>query len=175
MTMLARTEDDERDWSGWERWLRAHLDIERNLMIEGVAEAMAASRQDLRDELAPRLERIERKLARLAGAVDVLRGKEPPPPGKFPAVQPWEDTVFHAGDVVSFNGSTYQARKDTARVPSSHDDWICLASAGAAGKSPVVRGTYDPSAAYGHLDVVVFNGSAFIAKRDDPGLCPGVN
>jgi hypothetical protein len=28
------TRATEPDWSGWEKWLRSHLDIEREVMIE---------------------------------------------------------------------------------------------------------------------------------------------
>jgi hypothetical protein len=39
------------------------------------------------------------------------------------------DAVHYPGDVVTHDGSTYQALRDTARAPPV-DDWICLARAG---------------------------------------------
>ena len=36
-----------------------------------------------------------------------------------------------------------------------------------------MRGTFDPEATYAALDVVAVNGSSFIARRDNPGECPG--
>jgi hypothetical protein len=40
------------------------------------------------------------------------RGKQPPPPPKFPMVRAWqEDVVYHEGDVVAFAGACYQAAK----------------------------------------------------------------
>jgi hypothetical protein len=36
-----------------------------------------------------------------------------------------------------------------------------------------VRGTYDGNEKYKHLDVVMVNGSSFVALKDNPGLCPG--
>jgi hypothetical protein len=41
------------------------------------------------------------------------------------------------------------------------------------GRSLFVRGTYDGDANYAALDVVALNGASFIAKRDNPGPCPG--
>jgi hypothetical protein len=40
-------------------------------------------------------------------------------------------------------------------------------------KLPDVRGTYNATAQYKKLDIVALNGGAFIAKRNDPGPCPG--
>src|SRR5262249_8355973 len=36
-----------------------------------------------------------------------------------------------------------------------------------------VRGTFDPKAHYVSNDVVAYNGASFIARRDNPGVCPG--
>lgn len=44
---------------------------------------------------------------------------------------------------------------------------------GPAGRSMVMRGTFDPDAEYGELDVVILGGSSFMAVRDAPGECPG--
>jgi hypothetical protein len=124
-------------------------------------------------ELEPHLRKIselELEAAALKGAVDVLRGAAPPPTPRFPSVRTWTaDTVYHEGDVVAFSGATYQATKDTARAPGSRD-WVCLAIAGAGF---TVRGTYDGNEEYKHLDVVMVNGSSFVALRDWPGSCPG--
>jgi hypothetical protein len=34
------TRATEPDWSGWEKWLRSHLDIDREVMIEAFGEAL---------------------------------------------------------------------------------------------------------------------------------------
>jgi hypothetical protein len=52
-------------------------------------------------------------------------------------------------------------------------EWICLAVAGRDGKSIVIRGTFNEAAEYHRLDVVALNGGSFIARKDDPGECPG--
>jgi hypothetical protein len=36
-----------------------------------------------------------------------------------------------------------------------------------------IRGTFDPQANYTSNDVVACNGASFIARRNDPGACPG--
>jgi hypothetical protein len=98
-------------------------------------------------------------------------------PGTLPLVKTYlPDTVHYEGDVVTHDGATYQALRDTAREPQHNDDWICLASAGrdgVDGLSPTVRGTFDPNATYKRLDIVAFNKGSFIARYDDPGPCPG--
>jgi hypothetical protein len=95
------------------------------------------------------------------------------PPGKLPMVKPWApETVYYAGDVVAYDGATFQARRDTGQPPS-HAHWTCLATAGRDGKSFVVRGTFRETAEYRQFDVVALNGGSFIALKDAPGPCPG--
>jgi hypothetical protein len=160
------TRAPDRDWSGWEKWLRSHLDIEREVMIEAFGEALGITCQELRD----RISALELKLAELTGAIDILRGLQPPPPAKFQTIRAWRpDTIYHEGAIVAFAGGTWQAQRDTARVPGAQD-WVCLAS---AGHSFTVRGTFDETAEYHRLDVVALNGGSFIALKDAPGPCPG--
>src|SRR5262245_56252242 len=46
------------------------------------------------------------------------RGEEGPP-GKLPSVKLWvSETVFYAGDVVAYDGGTFQAKRDTGQPPS---------------------------------------------------------
>src|SRR5262249_61940047 len=112
----------------------------------------------------------ELRLQELPGGVDIRRGAHPPPPAQFPSVKAFSaDTIYHEGDIVAFAGGTWQAQRDTARVPGAQD-WVCLAS---AGDSFTVRGTFNETAEYHRLDVVALNGGSFIALKDAPGLCPG--
>src|SRR5215467_1116974 len=135
------------DWSGWDRWLRGHLNIEFNKLHRALGQLLAEERQKLERKTSE----FELKIAKLSGAVDVLRGAQPPPPAKFPSVKAWkEDVIYYEGDIVAFAGGTYQAQRDTARAPGSRD-WICLAVAGAWF---TIRGTYDGDETYKHLDVV---------------------
>jgi hypothetical protein len=115
----------------------------------------------------------------VAQAVDKAVSAIPAPkdgaPGKLPLVKAWVDAVHHEGDVVAHAGATWQAQRDTGKEPP-HADWICLAAAGESGKDAdeiVLRETYDPEASYKRLNIVALNGSAFMARKDDPGPCPG--
>jgi hypothetical protein len=158
------------DRSGWERWLRGNLDIEFKALHRALGQCLATERQKFRDQFERQVSAFEIKLAKLSGAVDVLRGAQPSLPAKFPNVKAWSaDTIYHEGEIVAFAGSTYQATKDTAHAPGSRD-WICVAVAGAGF---TVRGTYDDAVEYRHLDVVMLNGSSFVALKDAPGPCPG--
>jgi hypothetical protein len=95
------------------------------------------------------------------------------PAGKLPLAKLWvPETVYYAGDVVAYDGGTFQAKRDTGQPPS-HADWICLAAAGRDGNSITVRGTFDETAEYRRLEVVARNGGSFIALKDAPGPCPG--
>jgi hypothetical protein len=106
----------------------------------------------------------------ITGAVGE-RGPEGPP-GKLSIVRNWEDGVYYQGEVVTRDGATYQALKDTGRVPP-HDDWICIASRGQDAKGFDIRGTFNVDAHYYEKDIVALNGGSFIALKDDPGVCPG--
>jgi hypothetical protein len=124
---------------------------------------------------------IEKRLAQIREPADGPRGEpgpqgEPGAPGKIERVNEYVEAVVHyRGNVVTHGGSTYQARCDTARQPP-HEDWTCIARAGENGRdgrSPNVRGTFKAGERYRGLDVVALDGGAFIARRDDPGPCPG--
>src|SRR4029077_4062728 len=94
-------------------------------------------------------------------------------PGLLPVVKTWTpDTVHYAGEVVTFSGQVFQALIDTGRSPVTAD-WRCLVRAGADARSPHVCGTYGAEETYGELDIVAINGASFIARRDNPGPCPG--
>jgi hypothetical protein len=96
---------------------------------------------------------------------------DPGPAGKLPLVRAHRsEAVHYEGDVVVHLGATWQALRDTGRAPPHGDDWICLA---AAASTPTIRGTYDAEARYQHLDIVAQGGSSFIARKNEPGACPG--
>jgi hypothetical protein len=75
VTELTVTRAPEPDWSDWERWLRSHLEIQREVLTEAFGEALGVTCQELRD----RISALELKLAELTGAIDILRGTPPPP------------------------------------------------------------------------------------------------
>lgn len=99
----------------------------------------------------------------------------PGPMGKMPIAKAWSDSVHYEGAVVTHDGATWQASRDTGRAPP-HDDWVCLAAAGAkgdAGQGLMMRGTWEPTGSYKAMDFVAWNGGSWVAKHDDPGECPG--
>ncbi|MDX0567438.1 collagen-like protein [Sinorhizobium medicae] len=113
-----------------------------------------------------------------------LRGETGPPgprgekgergeKGTFEQPSEWTDgSVFHSGQLVHCDGSTFCARRDTARRPP-HDDWSPVALKGKDAQAGEARGLYDSKAGYLKLDRVAFDGSEWIARRDDPGPLPG--
>lgn len=95
--------------------------------------------------------------------------------GKLPIVRAWADTVHREGEVVSHAGATWQALRDTGKEPPSAD-WVCLAAAGKPGRDAEqieVIGTYDAERSYSRLNIVALNGHAFMARKNEPGPCPG--
>ena len=140
-----------------------------------IAERIAAERQFMLDVLAEVLAHLQRDWEKGAMGPPGPSGPrgEQGPPGKLPLVKLWmAETVFYAGDVVVYDGGTYQAKRDSGQPPS-HADWICLTTAGRDGNSITVRGTFDETADYRRLDVVALNGGSFVALKDAPGACPG--
>ena len=174
--------------------LEQQHDVRRDAMVEFVVTEFEELRLDFERSLKRKSEELQRlfetKLAALDHVSPGARGEKgecgpmgPPgpsgsrgergPPGKLPVAKPWvPETVFYEGDVVTFDGGTFQARRDTGQAPS-HPDWICLARAGRDGQSVKVRGTFNEAAEYHRNDVVACNGGSFIALKDAPGPCPG--
>jgi hypothetical protein len=72
------TEAEAQDWSGWEKWLRGHLDNERAEMLDLLAKAMgeviAEERAAARRERDTELLKVRAELAELRGRTDTLLG-----------------------------------------------------------------------------------------------------
>src|SRR6516165_6242283 len=140
-----------------------------------IGERIAAEHQFMCDIIAEVLAHLQREWE--VGAMGPPgpsgpRGEQGPQ-GTLPMVKLWTpETVYYEGDVVAYDGGTFQAKRDTGQQPS-HADWICLATAGRDGNSTTVRGTFDETADYRRLDVVARNGGTFVALKDVPGPCPG--
>jgi hypothetical protein len=100
---------------------------------------------------------------------------EPGAPGRFPAVSAWSRGIHYQAAVVTHDGATWCATRDTAEAPP-HEDWVCVAAPGrdgAEGRSFAICGTWSDKVEYRALDVVAKDGSSFVARIDDPGMCPG--
>jgi hypothetical protein len=121
---------------------------------------------------------VTERLAQIRQPVD---GKEGPrgekgdkgDPGELPMARACvHGEISYAGDVVTCDGGTWQAKNDTPQKPP-HADWTPLALPGRNAVTPAVRGTFDLASCYDALNIVALNGSAFIARWNDPGECPG--
>jgi hypothetical protein len=171
LAQVLHTRDNE-----WKQQLRA-------ITAESMA-AVAEMRANVAETRSAMEGMIAKRLAQIREPADGLPGEpgprgEPGAPGKIERLYGYvEDAVHYRGDIVTHRGSTYQAQSDTAREPP-HEDWICVARAGVDGKdgrdgcSPNVRGTFKAGESYQALDIVALNGGSFVARRDDPGDCPG--
>jgi hypothetical protein len=108
--------------------------------------------------------------------VDGAAGKDGAP-GKLPTVKAWVERVHYESEVVVHNGATWQALRDTGREPKDTSaDWITLAGRGidgSDGQSLTIKDTFSPTERYNALDVVTLDNRWFVARRDDPGPCPG--
>jgi hypothetical protein len=95
------------------------------------------------------------------------------PVGKLSHVKHYApEAVHYRADVVTWDGSTFQAMRDTKHAPP-HADWICLAAAAPSARGLTIKGTYNEALVYGEMDIVARNGGAFVARKDKPGICPG--
>lgn len=121
------------------------------------------------EDVAPLVEEV------VARAVAALPPAKEGPPGKLPLVEDWTDRVYLESEVAAHEGATWQALRNTGKAPP-HADWRCLARAGrdgVDGRSLNLRETWSADETYARLDVVALDGGAFVARRDDPGPCPG--
>ena len=138
-----------------------------------IQERIAAEHQFMCDIIAEVVAHLQSEWGAMGPQGPLGPPGEQGPPGKLPLVKLWEpDVVHYQGDVVTHDGGTWQATRDTGKAPGTRD-WVALAVAGRDGRTPRVRGTYSADATYQALDLVMRESSSFIATRDDPGPCPG--
>ena len=131
---------------------------------------IAQERESARKEFKAANEEMQRAFeAKLAALEERLKSV----PGKLPVAKTWQpESVIYQAEMVAHKGALYQARKDTAQAPGG-SDWVCVARHGRDAITPSVRGAYDVNDSYAELDIVSFDGAAYIARSDNPGLCPG--
>jgi hypothetical protein len=129
-TPITRQENGGTDWSGWETWLRSHLNIERGITgeaFEAVDEIVAGLRQEIVDSVGP----LERQVAELRGGLDVMRSLGH---AGLRLRGSYDSTaIYLAHDVVTHEGSAFAACKDKAGACPG-PDWQLLASRGSRGE-----------------------------------------
>jgi hypothetical protein len=143
-----------------ERRFEAAFKLVKAESTTAVAE-MRAAVADMRTVME---RQIEERLGHLRKSIDDKNG---------PQIHAYVEGVHYGGELVAYEGSTYQARCDTARAPTDEAHWTCVAAGGLDGRSLRIRGTYKAEEKYSQLDVVALNGGSFVARRSDPGICPG--
>lgn len=163
------------------------------LLVQQTEAAVARSIEQA-TEFAARLEsdvqqRVADRLAELKDGVDGQDGDpgdpgdpgpkgDPGPMGDLAAAGDWALRIWKQGELAVHRGQTWQAIEDTFREPGTEGDveretWRLIAAKGADGRSFAFRSAYDPAAVYRGMDVVMCDGSSFVAQADDPGPCPG--
>jgi hypothetical protein len=139
--------------------IRSAIEDERERTFALLAELLAQIQRDVIPETVATL--------------PALRGPAGPT-GKLPIAKEWQrEKVYYEGQVVTYDGATYQALHDTGEPPDSEAHWICLAAPGRDAKSFRHRGTFKDNADYAAHDIVALNGGSFLALHDKPGACPG--
>lgn len=95
------------------------------------------------------------------------------PPGKLPIVRVFAaGAVHYEAQVVTHQGATWQALRDTGTEPPG-DDWHLIASAGRDAPVGEVCGRHEPERVYRKFDLAVEGGTEWRAKMDNPGPLPG--
>ena len=93
---IAAPQPDTTATNDWEQWLQRQLEPLHRALGQLLAEE--------REKFERKADAFEIKLAKLTGAVDVLRGAAPPPPAKFPTIKAYENVIYYEGEVVTHNG-----------------------------------------------------------------------
>ena len=157
------TATSAEQWSNWTRnEIRSAIEDERERTSALLTELLVLIQNDVVPEVVATL--------------PALRGPAGPvgPAGKLPIAKEWQrEKVYYEGQVVTYDGATYQALHDTGEPPDSEAHWICLAAPGRDAKSFRHRGTFKDDAEYASHDIVARNGGSFLALHDKPGVCPG--
>jgi chromosome segregation ATPase len=93
-------------------------------IIQTMDMVIAQERQSARKEFKAADEEMQRAFeAKLAEQKERLLAV----PGRLPVAKIWrQESVTYEGEVVSYDGALYQARKDTAQIPGG-SDWVCVA------------------------------------------------
>jgi hypothetical protein len=138
----------EEPESGLDRWARMKAEREepppRERKLDIVPPTLAEVDQRIGERIAAEhkfmIDILGELLAHLQNDAE-MRGPPGPsgprgeqgPPGKLPLLKLWEpDVVHYQGDVVTHDGGTWQATRDTGKAPGTKD-WVALAAPVATG------------------------------------------
>src|SRR5947207_9939700 len=147
-----------------------------NWTTNQIRSAVEAERERTFGLMTELLVQIQRDgIPEVVATLPALRGPAGPVghAGKLPIAKEWtRETVFYEGSVVTYDGGSYQALRDTGEPPDNEAHWQCLAAPGRDAKSIRHRGTFKEDSDYAAFDAVALNGGSFLALRDKPGLCP---
>ena len=117
-----------RDWSGWEKWLRAHLDIEREAIVEEYIQTVGKALGVKSAQLRAEIKQLELQLDELKTELRNL------PPARAPRMRGTfnPNTEYGQLDVVALNGSSFIALRDApGACPGAN--WQLVASCGRRG------------------------------------------
>jgi hypothetical protein len=162
----------------FERETAASTEQWSNWTTNQIRSAVEAERERTFDLLTELLVRIQKEvIPEVVATLPALQGPVGPvgPAGKLPITKEWQrEKVYYEGEVVTYDGATFQAIHDTGVPPAVNKaHWICLAAPGRDAKSFRHRGTFKDDAEYASHDVIALNGASFLALYDKPGPCPG--
>lgn len=95
--------------------------------------------------------------------------------GTIADIHVWEQGgVALKGHLYSHNGSTYYAKAITAHAPDDDNEaWAIVAQKGDDAYPGAAKGLFNPDEEYRARDCVAHDGSLWMARRDNPGQCPG--
>jgi hypothetical protein len=151
------------EWSNWTtNQIRSAIEAERERTFALLTELLVQIEKDVVPEVVATL--------------PALKGPVGPagPAGKLPIARAWgPETVYYEGSVVTYDGGSYQALRDTGEPPDKEAHWQSLAAPGRDAKSLRHRGTFKDDLEYVAYDVIALNGGSFLALHDKPGPCPG--
>ena len=143
-TFERETTTNAEQWSNWTaNQICSAIEDERERTVQLLAELIVRIQNDVIPEVVATL--------------PALRGPAGPvgPGGKLPIAKEWtRETVFYEGSVVTYDGGSYQALRDTGEPPDNEAHWRCLAAPGRDAKSIRHRGTFKEDSEYAAFDVV---------------------
>jgi hypothetical protein len=105
--------NSEQWWALIDQRIRQHLENEKQNWIEIGGQVISDMRFERRKEIKQAVEEIRNAFVKqLAELEQRLKSV----PGKLPPVKVWRpETVVYEGEIASYEGTLYQARKDTAQ------------------------------------------------------------